>query len=386
MDKVKILSNSINDNHKDYILNCFENADEAWLATAFLKSSGLNLLLPSINKHLDTNKPLKIVTGQNFGLTEPKALRELHDLFEKKSKSCLYLDKAEDKQKVFHPKLFMFRIGDKGIIISGSANITNGGLTGNEEFSICIETTITNVEWKEAISYFNQLVEPKKADLVTLLIINRYQQFYNEQKIIRGKQKSIPDKKTSDFNFDYKKLKARLKVYRNAGYEEDLNLRSKNYNKAKLLLDEIVNTEKLPQRRFEEIIDDLVGKKGTAGLWRSGSLLRLRFDVYKGKKQFTALVKFIKENQTLPASKVFNEGKKLVHEISGAGMNYVTEIMMTYQSSRFANLNSNPIKVLKEEAGVYYKSQSIFFNGDDYQEYCLVITEICNNLEFKNML
>ena len=59
---------------------------------------------------------------------------------------------------------------------------------------------------------------------------------------------------------------------------------------------------------------------------------------------------------------------------------------MTYQPDRFANLNLNPITVLKEEAGVFYKATSDSFNGDDYEEYCEVINEICQELGLKNML
>jgi hypothetical protein len=60
--------------------------------------------------------------------------------------------------------------------------------------------------------------------------------------------------------------------------------------------------------------------------------------------------------------------------------------MMTFQPERFGNLNGNPIKVLKKEAGVYFKSHSSLYTGDNYQEYCLIIREICNELELKNLL
>lgn len=386
MNAVQILSNTTKPNHKDYLLQCFSVAEEVWIATAFLKTSGLDLLLPLIKKHINNNKPIQIITGQNFGLTEPKALRVLHDLFEKKINANLYLDKAEDKQKVFHPKLFVFRTGNKGRIVSGSANITNGGLTGNEEFSICIETPVTSAEWTSTINYFNQITDSNNADLVSLVVIKRYEQFYNEQKDIRAKQKSVPDKKSSEYSFDYTKLKERLKDYRNDDYKSDLAERTSDYKQAKTLLNEIADSNQLSQKRFEEIIDTLVGQAGEWGLWRSGSLLRLRHKVYACKKEFQKLVQFIKENQQLPAGKIFTKAKLLVDAIKGARINYVAEIMMTYQPERFANLNSNPIKVLKEEAGVYFKSHSSSFNGDDYEEYCKVVKEICKKLHLRDML
>jgi HKD family nuclease len=386
MSEVQLISNTTKSNHKDYLLHCFANADEVFIATAFLKSSGLELLLPAIKKHINANKTIQIITGQNFGLTEPKALKTLHDIFEGKLKADLFLDKAEDKQKVFHPKLFLFRQGSNGIIVSGSANITSGGLINNEEFSVSVEVTISSPKWKAAQDYFAWITNSKNADLVSKVIINRYEQFYEEQKKTRQKQKVSPDKKSSEYGFDYSKLIKRLKEYRNKKYLDNLNERIKDYKEAKLLLDEIASSNNLPQKRFEEIIDDLVSKKGVYGLWRSGSLYRHRFDVYECKNEFRQLVKSIKENQHLAASKVFSEGKRLVKSVRGAAINYVAEIMMTYQPDRFANLNSNPINVLKKEAGVYFKSHSSSFNGEDYEEYCGVVLEICTKLKLENML
>src|SRR5690606_18052799 len=98
------------------------------------------------------------------------------------------------------------------------------------------------------------------------------------------------------------------------------------------------------------------------------------------------LVQFIKENKNALPSKVFVEAKKLVGKIKGAGLNYVTEIMMTFEPERFANLNANPITVLDKEAGVCFKAHSISFNGKDYQEYCFLTEEIGNKLNLKNMM
>lgn len=386
MSAVQSIYNIVEPGHKNHLLQCFDKAEEVWIATAFLKMSGLDLLLPAIKRHCNAGKQIQIITGQNFGLTEPKALKLLHDFFDHKIHAKLFLDKAEDKQKVFHPKLFLFRHGDKGIIVSGSANITSGGLVSNEEFSVSIEIAVSNPQWKSALDYFDCITGKEKSDLVSKVIIKRYEQFYEEQKKAREKQKVSPDKKSSEYSFDYSKLKERLKKYRNEEYLQNLNERIYDYKVARQLLDEIANTDNLSHSRFKEIIDNLVGKKGASGLWRSGSLYRHRFDVHECQKEFKNLVQTIKDKQMLAASKVFEEGKKLVNSVRGAAINYVAEIMMTYQPGRFANLNSNPIKVLDNEAGVYFKSHSSSFNGDDYEEYCGVVLEICNELHLKDML
>lgn len=386
METTKFISNNNSSNHLKVILNYLEDADEIWLATAFLKMSGLNLLLPHIKKHIKLNKPIHIIAGQNFGLTEPEALRKLYDDFGTYTNAKFYLDKAEGNQSIFHPKLFIFKKDSKGFIISGSANITKGGLTTNKEASLFVETSISSVVWKETIKYYNEICNNENADSLSLMIINRYKDFYEEQKIIRRKQKVSPDKKSSDYSFSYVKLKKRLNEYKIADFKEKFKQREKDYKQAKELLIEIVDLKRLTQVRFEEIIELLVGKSGQKALWQSGSMNRHKAKVFECKDEFRKLVKFIKENQKSSPNTVFSKAKELVQDVNGARINYVTEIMMTFQPERFGNLNGNPIKVLKEEAGVYFKSHSSLYTGDDYQEYCLIIREICNELELKNLL
>ena len=50
-ESVQLISNHT-ENHKDRILKLFETADEIIIAVAFLKFSGLKVILNSINKKL----------------------------------------------------------------------------------------------------------------------------------------------------------------------------------------------------------------------------------------------------------------------------------------------------------------------------------------------
>lgn len=386
MDRTRFITNINISNHLDTILKHFEEADEIFMATAFLKMSGLNLLFLHIKKHIIQNKPIHIIAGKNFGLTEPDALHKLYDEFSFYNKAKFYLDKAEGNQSIFHPKLFIIKKDNKGIIISGSANITSGGLIKNKEASVEIETTISTSIWKETLIYFEELCNKNNAEPLNLIVINRYKDFYNEQKRIRDQQKISPIKKSSEFNFDYEKLKKRLKDYKVDNYKEKFKQREKDYQLARQLLNEIVESNRLTQNRFEEIIDFLVGKSGQTALWKSGSMNRHKTKVYDCKNEFRTLVAFIKENQSLSSKVVFSKAKELVKNVYGGGINYVTEIMMTFQPEKFANLNDNPITVLKKEAGVYFKATSTSYNGEDYQEYCSITKEICDQLELKNML
>ena len=379
----QFISNESAHNHLEALIDNMSYADEVWMSTAFLKSSGVELLIPTIKKHIKAQKPISIVAGQHFGLTDPEALLTLFDLFKPFPKANIYLDKALSNTEIFHPKLFLFRKGNTGIILSGSANITAGGLKGNTEVSLKVETTTNSSEWKQALEFMINRCSEENADLLSLMILNRYKTYHAEEKNKHKGQKAAPDKNSNDFSFNYANLKKHLDAFRRQYGDDENEERVEVYQEAREVLDEIIDSPRLTQKRFEELLDSLVvGQR----LWYSGSLYRHRRKVYNYRNEFRELLSFIRDNQDAPIARVFEGAKERVKEIEGAAVNYITEMMMTYRPDKFANLNNNPIKVLKEEAGVYFKSHSGSFNGQDYSDYCLLLTEIAEKLSLRNML
>lgn len=385
MSKTELIYNSDKSSHLDYILELFEEAEQIWMATAFLKNSGLNLIQPSIKRHLRNKGSISILAGQNFGLTDPEALRQLHKLAKKNPLLNLRLDLASEKNSVFHPKLFLFKMGEKVRMISGSANLTRGGLVSNQEVSTIIEYTTQDEIWKKSFLYIEDRFSNKNSQKVTAFVIKQYESYYIKQKKARKAINANP-KSQQEYSFNIKKLIKHLKVYKNDEFEEGFLQREKDYRKAKKLLNEICDSTELSKNRYKDILELLVGKKGQGKLWKSGSLHRQKTALFNQKGKFKKLVKLIRDNQNLPADEIFELATKNAKNIYRAGVNYVTEILMTYQPNRFANINRNPIRVLKEEADIYWKSHSTSFSGINYAEYCEVVLEICEQLELKNML
>lgn len=385
MSKAELIYNSHKSSHLSYILQFFEEAEEIWIGTAFLKNSGLNLIQQAIKKHLKNKKSISILAGQNFGLTEPVALIQLHKLMRNNPLTSLRLDLASEKNSVFHPKLYLFKMGKKARIIAGSANLTRGGLISNQEISTVIKCNTEDQIWKKSIDYFNERLSPENSKKITAFAIKQYESYYIKQKKTRQHSKPSP-RGQQDFPFNLELLKEYLAIYRDEEFQESFSEREKDYRKAKKLLNEICDSEKLSKARYIDILELLVGKKGQGKLWKSGSLLRHKTDLFSQKTKFRKLVKLIRDNKKLPADELFEVATAHARGIYGAAVNYVTEIMMSYRPNKFANLNKNPITVLKEEAGIYWKSHSSSFTGANYAEYCEVVLEICEQLELKNML
>ena len=384
---MKFLANfNPTNNHLTEISKSLENYTAAYFAVAFLKMSGFTNLSKQFNRFLEKGGCLKIITGQYFALTEPKALYALKNLFKKFPNAKLYLAKTDIASSVFHPKLYLFKSIEGCRIISGSANLTQGGLVSNKETSILIECSESEDFWVDSKNYFENLIKPENAVEATQLVIQQYEVFYEQQKQINKQIKPIPIKSKSQIAFNYENLINHFKKFNTVNRQENFKRKLDNYKEARKILDKIANSSDLTQKQFESLLDNLVGSKEIKSLWHSGSLYRLRKSVYNHYLEFRELVNYIKEHKNDSASIVFEKAKEMVKPIEGAAINYVAEIMMTYNSTEFANLNKNPITVLREEAGVYIKSHSSSFNGADYEKYNCLIKEICFNLGLQNML
>ena len=159
-----------------------------------------------------------------------------------------------------------------------------------------------------------------------------------------------------------------------------------DYRKAKEVLDTIADDPKLTKKTFEGYLFKLVGETGQRGLWHSGSMGRLKSSVVKDFREFSSLVRYIRSNKSKSPAVLFESAQKQVKDIHGAGVNYITEIMMTYNYESFANLNKNPLTVLIDVGGLNLKKTYSTYTGEDYALFCEIVTEIKDELGLRNML
>ena len=390
MSEIKLISNTPKSSHSQGLDKLISTANEVFIAVAFLKKSGLSNIISALKKAIDKGNKFTFIVGRHFALTEPAALWQLFHLF-KGTKSNLYL--AELKANaVFHPKMYLFKSESNCNIIIGSANLTNGGLVNNYECSLSYTCKDVDDIWEQCYLHFTNelLVNANVAKRSTILL---YESFYNQQKKVRKETRAVPDFKGSELEFDYDRLRKHLEKFNRGKREISNREKASNYSKAQKVLNKIADTESLTKDKFKGLLDELTGgDPNHYAYWHSGGLSRGKngkegkSGIYDAWRQFSKLVRFIKENKEESPSFVFEHGKVLLSKINFAGINYLTEIMMTYNSSKFANMNNNPIKVLKKQAGLNIKTTPYAYDGADYQEYCLLITEMCDELGLKNML
>jgi HKD family nuclease len=177
--EVKFISNSLEPQaHDKQIVELIKSSDEVWMAVAFLKLGGLALIGDALQDCINANKKVHIVAGLYFGITDPAALTKLLEMLKG---NRLYLARDGVKERNFHPKLYIFRSGKNYTIISGSANITNGGLTKNIECSLQVTAHEDESVCKDALKFIDDLIN-NNCDLATEPLIAQYEKDWLKQK------------------------------------------------------------------------------------------------------------------------------------------------------------------------------------------------------------
>lgn len=101
------------------------------IIVSFLMESGVRMILDDLKAALDRGVPVRILTGNYLGITQPSALCLL------KKELCNRVDLRfyHDKNRSFHPKSYIFHYENNGEIYIGSSNISRSALTSGIEWN-----------------------------------------------------------------------------------------------------------------------------------------------------------------------------------------------------------------------------------------------------------
>ena len=130
----------------DNLRVAFKTADEIWVAVALLNIQGFDYIERTISKKCKIN----FIGGIDLP-TDPAALTKLLNLKTKQTVSAYIFTDG-----IFHPKVFITRVGDQFTSFVGSANCTNGGLNRNIEMTIEINDLSIS---KQLLAWFSKTQE-----------------------------------------------------------------------------------------------------------------------------------------------------------------------------------------------------------------------------------
>ncbi|MDE5681497.1 MAG: hypothetical protein K2I05_04085, partial [Mailhella sp.] len=106
--------------------------------------------------------------------------------------------------------------------------------------------------------------------------------------------------------------------------------RKKSYQEAVQILNEIADTPRLTETKFIPLLDRLLKK------WHSRDIKRNKPFIYINYKEVAKLVRFIRANKSESSDYVFAKAMKQAKDITGVSVNFITEVMISYNPKEFA--------------------------------------------------
>ena len=261
---LKLISNDERRNHGQLLRGFMKGCDNGFAAVAFLKRTGLKQIEAELREFLGRGGCMRFVVGTDFHLTEPEALRVFFQLgcdfprFEWKMV-------AQSPVSTFHPKYYRFRGVGRIWVLTGSANLTSGGLEGNIEVSIISEddasgALATETERIEAALWaHDRCREPSEAGIGAYAVgykLNK-QRMTEAADRVKKDLESLPE-------MEGKALEDELRAYQSDEKEKmDLMRRKSNYKRARgMIRDQLLGSPDTASASFESVYEALVGSRG----------------------------------------------------------------------------------------------------------------------------
>jgi superfamily II DNA or RNA helicase/HKD family nuclease len=153
-----------------HVLAHLDRATGADLCVAFVRTSGLNLVLEHLRDLLDRGGTIRLLTGDYLDITEPEALLRLTDLAGK-----LELRVFETLQVAFHPKGYLFHFPDgTATALVGSSNLSASALQKGIEWNHRVVTSADPKAIAQVQVAFDQLFTHPATRPVTQHWIREY--------------------------------------------------------------------------------------------------------------------------------------------------------------------------------------------------------------------
>jgi len=137
----------------EHLRPLFAKAEALDLLSAFIQESGLVDLQPLLFDAGSLNR-VRILTGDYFNITSPRALRRLLDWTERGFECRVFETQGA---QAFHPKSWRFDWPDGGVAFVGSSNVSRSALGRGIEWNLRIDKNEDLVAWARLAASFQAL-------------------------------------------------------------------------------------------------------------------------------------------------------------------------------------------------------------------------------------
>ena len=156
----------------DELINLTEDAIQICWITAFIMTSGVEMILPTLKKVQAKRCEIQLLVGDYLCITQPEALRLLI-----KQLPGAEIRMFQSNGQSFHPKAYLFRERSSQHVIVGSSNLSKSAITSGIEWSL---HTVDTDTFEKAIQEFHKLFYSTNTIPVNVETLNLYEEKYIE--------------------------------------------------------------------------------------------------------------------------------------------------------------------------------------------------------------
>ncbi len=149
-------------------------ANRADILSAFLKTSGVQLLLGDLRDALRRGTRIRVLTGDYLGITSADALRMLLRLAEEHPGFSPYFFETQGGAS-FHPKSYLFFSGDGVLAYVGSSNISRSALQEAVEWNLRLVSDDDATTFNSIAGRFEALLASPLTKLLTPALVDAYE-------------------------------------------------------------------------------------------------------------------------------------------------------------------------------------------------------------------
>jgi HKD family nuclease len=313
------------------------SANTIRLATAFAHETGWNMLAPAISA---SKAKMFLLTGKSFFQTEPEVLRKWLKLAESgRVEAKLHFEKGI----TFHPKVLLVD-GKRPFAIVGSGNLSRGGLHGNIECAVFVDSSAVLSElrgWFDTVYSSNATAAPLTEALI-LDYERKYKALRKPTNDLRKQQQLLEEELVT-------KAAAAMEHWDEAVSAAKQYLNSSEYQVT--YRGRVVGVTRIKRAlRYPAFDFDETGWKEFYSILELGHLIAIRRDgIFRHKARLQkGLRELVGAERNIPKvlDELLSQNGRL--HIEGLGVNTISKILAVHDPRRWAVYNSPVADALKK--------------------------------------
>lgn len=384
------MRNGVPIDHLKALDEIIDRATSISVAVAFLKSKGLGRIIGTLTRRLNAGVEVEIFVGTDFCQTEPMALRELLILSKRHLKLTVWAAKP-DARSTFHPKIYLGVDGNAARVMVGSANLTGGALSGNEEISLVWEVGLDHPLVTDLQNVFGSYRANGRCEELDDIVLEQYRRRFKVAEDAKKRVEKEIAASDSGF-FDLAKL---LSLYNEFSQDPDeakaLEKRRRDRRAALTVqrriagMSAIEKLSKEDRANFNTLFRDLVTSgDGHRHLWHSGDIHRRGQAALSDPRGTIALFSLAQTYSRLPPEQGYARLRAPAGKIDGVGINMVSEMLCTFAPKRYAVFNGNTADALRVVGADPPKSVTLF-SPIAYARVCGVVEAVRRRIGGENL-